>query len=203
MPRSVAQLCALQPLVPSFRVYLSEAAGFGGFLVISFVLPWPYVCFQVPLPGSVPLSADCLLGLEPSPSGVASASDCRFSWHPGAAGALAVPSLRLRVSVSSSLSAWSFPFRGLSLFLAFVPLLEDLSESLTHSFPRSFLVVALYASSVGFADALWLCPGRALRRLFASVSFLAPGALSPLLHRVFPDARFAFAEGHLPLSLVP
>ena len=30
VPRSVAQLCALQPLVPSFRVFLSEAAGFGG-----------------------------------------------------------------------------------------------------------------------------------------------------------------------------
>ena len=46
------------------------------------------------LPGSptllCPLSADCLLGLEPSPSGEASASSCRFSWHPGAAGALAV-----------------------------------------------------------------------------------------------------------------
>ena len=111
-----------------------------------------------------PLSVDCLLGLELSPSGVASASDGRFSWHPGAAGALAVPSLRLRVSESSSLSAWSFPFRGLYLFLAFVPLLEAMSESLTHSFPRSFLVVALYASAVGFADALWLCPERALRR---------------------------------------
>ena len=101
--------------------------------------------------------------------------------------ALAVPSLRLRVSKSSSLSAWSFLFRSLSPFLAFVPLLEALSESLTHSFPRSFLVVALYASAVGFADALWLCPERALRRLFASVSLLAPGALSPLLHLVFPD----------------
>ena len=39
VPRSVAQLCALQPLVPSFRVYLSEAAGFGGFLVLSIVAP--------------------------------------------------------------------------------------------------------------------------------------------------------------------
>ena len=53
-----------------------------------------------------------------------------------------LPSMRLRVIESSSLSAWSFPFRGLSLFLAFVPLLEALSESLTHSIPRSFLVVA-------------------------------------------------------------
>ena len=143
MPRSVAQLCALQPLVPSFRVCLSEAASFGGFLVLSFVLPWPYVCFQVHLPGSVPcqqiaFSAWSLLRVWLPPL------DCRFSWHPGAAGALAVPSLRLRVSMSSSLSAWSFPFRGLSLFLAFVPLLEALSELLTHSFPCSCLVVALY-----------------------------------------------------------
>ena len=122
--------------------------------------------------------------------------------------ALAVPSLRLQVSKSSSLSAWSFPFRGLSPFLAFVPLLEDLSESLTHSFPRSFLVVALYASAVGFADALWLCPERALHRLFTSVSLLAPGALSPLLHRVFPvgfrhRCTVRFCGGASPLVLGP
>ena len=75
-----------------------------------------------------------------------------------------------------------------------------MSESLTHSFPRSFMVVALYASVVGFADTLWLCLERALRRLFASVSLLAPVALSPLLHRVFPDGfrlwcAFRFCEG--------
>ena len=100
--RSVAQLCALLPLVPSFWVSLS-------------LLRAPLAVGL--LPGSpnrlCPLSADCLLSLEPSPSGVASASDGRFSWHPGAAGGLAVPSLWLRVSESSSLSAWSFPFRGL------------------------------------------------------------------------------------------
>ena len=109
---------------------------------------------------------------------------------PGALGLpvrLLLPSLRRRVSESSSLSAWSFPFRGLSPFLAFVPLLEALSESLTHSIPHSFLVVALSASAVGFADALWLCPERALRRFFASVSLFDPVALSPLLHRVFTD----------------
>ena len=39
VPRSVARLCALQPLVPSFPVYLSEAAGFGRFLVLSIVFP--------------------------------------------------------------------------------------------------------------------------------------------------------------------
>ena len=121
---------------------------------------------------------------------------------------LLLPSLRLHVSESSSLSAWSFPFWGLSLFLAFVPLLEALSESLTPSFPRSFLVVALSASAVGFADALWLYPERALRRFFASVSSLAPVALSPLLHRVFPDGfrhwcAFRFCGGASPLALVP
>ena len=39
VPRSVAQLCALQPLAPSFRVVLTEAAGLGRFLVLSIVLP--------------------------------------------------------------------------------------------------------------------------------------------------------------------
>ena len=70
VPRSVAQLCALQPLVPSFRVSLSEAVGFGGFLGAPLAVGL--------LPGSpsrlCPLSAACLLGLEPSPSGVAYAS---------------------------------------------------------------------------------------------------------------------------------
>ena len=130
---------------------------------------------------------------------------------PGALGLpvrLLLPSLRLRVSESSSLSAWSFPFRDLLLFLAFVPLLEALLESLTHSIPRSFLVVALSASAVGFADALWLYPERALLRFFASVSSLAPVALSPLLHRVFPDGfrhwcAFRFCCGASPLALVP
>ena len=41
VPRSVAQLYALQPLAPSFRVVLTEAAGLGRFLVLSIVLPWP------------------------------------------------------------------------------------------------------------------------------------------------------------------
>ena len=77
--------------------------------------------------------------------------------------------------------------RGSDTFLAFVPQLEALSESLTHSIPRSFLVVALSASAVGFADALWLCPERALRLFFASVSLVDPVALSPLLRRVYAD----------------
>ena len=60
--------------VPSFQVYLSEAVGFGGFL--GSLLGAPLAVGL--LPGSpnrlCPLSAACLLGLEPSPSGVASAS---------------------------------------------------------------------------------------------------------------------------------
>ena len=130
---------------------------------------------------------------------------------PGALGLpvlLLLPSLRRRVSESSSLSAWSFPFRGLSPFLAFVPLLEALSESLTHSIPRSFLVVALSASAVGFADALWLCPERALRLFFASVSLFDPVALSPLLHHVFTDGfchwcAFRFCGGASALAFGP
>ena len=41
VPRSVAQLCALQPLAPSFRGVLTVAAGLGSFLVLSIGLPWP------------------------------------------------------------------------------------------------------------------------------------------------------------------
>ena len=79
------------------------------------------------------------------------------------------------------------PLQGSVTFLAFVPQLEALLKSLTHSIPRSSLVVALSASAVGFADALWLCPERALSRFFASVSLIDPVVLSPLLHRVFAD----------------
>ena len=77
VPRPVAQLCALQPLVPSFRGYLSEAVGFGWFLGSLLCAP---LAVGLP-PGSpnrlCPLSAVYLLGLVPSPSGVASASDGR------------------------------------------------------------------------------------------------------------------------------
>ena len=94
------------------------------------------------------------------------------------------------------------PLQGSVTFLAFVPQLEALSESLTHSIPRSFLVVALSASAVGFADALWICPERALRRFSVSVS-VDPVALSPLLHRVFADGfrhwcTFRFCGGASP-----
>ena len=97
------------------------------------------------------------------------------------------------------------PLQGSVTFLAFVPQLEALSESLTHSIPRSFLVVALSTSAVGFADALWLCPERALRHFFASVSLIDPVALSPLLHRVFAGGfrrwyAFSFCRGASPLA---
>ena len=71
-----------------------------------------------------------------------------------------------------------------------------MSESLTLSIPRSFLVVALCASAVGFADALWLCPARALSRFFASVSLLDP--VSWLTVSVL-GALFAYVVGRLPL----
>ena len=80
------------------------------------------------------------------------------------------------------------PLPGSVTFLALVPHLEALLESLTLSIPRSFLVVALSAPAVGFAVALWLWPERALSRFFfASVSLFVPVALSPLLLRVFAD----------------
>ena len=95
------------------------------------------------------------------------------------------------------------PLQGSDTYLAFVPQ----SESLTHSIPRSFLVVSL-SDAVGLADALWLCPERALRLFFASVSLVDPVALSPVSRSVFADGfrhlcALALAEGRLPMSLVP
>ena len=90
------------------------------------------------------------------------------------------------------------PLPGSVTFLALVPLLEALLESLTLSIPRSFLVVALSAPAVGFAVALWLWPERALRRFFfASVSLIDPVALSPLLHRVFANGFRHWCTFHL------
>ena len=66
------------------------------------------------------------------------------------------------------------PLQGSATFLASVPQFEAPSESLTHSIPRSFLVESLSASAVGLTDTLWLCPERALRLFFASVSFVDP-----------------------------
>ena len=100
------------------------------------------------------------------------------------------------------------PLRGSDTYLAFVPQLEALSESLTHSIPRSFLVVSLSAFAVGFADALWLCPERALCLFFASVLLVDLVALSPLSRSVSADGfrhwwELALAEGRLPIRWVP
>ena len=85
VPWSVAQLCALLLLVPSFRVSLYEAVGFWGFL--GSLLGAPLAVGL--LPGSpsrlCPLSAASLLGLVPSPLGVAYASllatwGCRYAY---------------------------------------------------------------------------------------------------------------------------
>ena len=182
-PRSEAPLCALQPLAHFFRVVLAEVAVLGSLLCAPLTVG--------PLPGPPALhylrSAGCLLCLETSPSGEASASAWRFSWRPGAAGALTVAftaaaSLRELYPLCLVL-----PLRGSSTFLAFVPRLEALSESLPHSIPRSFLVVALSASAVGFADALWLCPEHALHLFFGSVSLVDTVALSPLSRSVYAD----------------
>ena len=61
VPRSVAQLCALQPLAPSFRVVLTEAAGLGRFLVLHCA---PLAIGLLPGPPALLclLSAGCLLG---------------------------------------------------------------------------------------------------------------------------------------------
>ena len=76
------------------------------------------------------------------------------------------------------------PLLGSDTYLAFVPQLEALLESLTLSIPRSFLVVSLSASAVGFADALWLCPERALRL------FLCAGLVGRSRCNVAPLAQY-------------
>ena len=64
----------------------------------------------------------------------------------------------------------------------------------------------MYASAVGLTGALWLCPERALRLLYASVSFVDPVRIvAPL---VFADGirllrAVALAEGRLPMCRVP
>ena len=105
----------------------------------------------------------------------------------------------------SSLSAWSFPLRGLPPFSRLFLSLEALSESLIHSIPRSFLVVALSASAVGFADTLWLCLERALRLFFSLVdpSHCRPSCAVSMLAVSVIGARIALTEGRLPMRLVP
>ena len=65
---------------------------------------------------------------------------------------------------------------------------------------------SLYAYAVGLADALWLCPERALRLFFASVSFVYPvrtGApLTVFADSVSPLQAVALEEGRLPMRWV-
>ena len=96
-------------------------------------------------------------------------------------------SMRLRVCEGSSLSAWSFPYRGLSpfsrLFLTWRP---GRSRSLFPSLAPSWWwpcplrrCVLLSLSGYGLSVPLAV--------FFASVLLIDPVALSPLLHRVFAD----------------
>ena len=96
-------------------------------------------------------------------------------------------SMRLRVCEGSSLSGWSFPFRGLSpfsrLLLTWRPyrsrsLFPSLAPSWWWPCPlRRWVLLSFsgYGLSVPFAI------------FFVSVSLIDPVALSPLLHHVFAD----------------
>ena len=111
-PLSEAPLCALQPLAPSLRVVLAEAACLCRYLDLSIVLPWPKVSFQV----HVLCTSSCqqvvfcawkillLVRLRSVPDDSLGAIKlpAHFLW----------PSLWQRVCESSDLSAWYFPFRG-------------------------------------------------------------------------------------------
>ena len=120
---------------------------------------------------------------------------------------LLLPSLRQRFSESSSLSAWSFPFRGLSpfsrLFLCWRPcrsrsLIPSLAPSWWWPCPLlrwALLTLSGYALSVPSAVSLrWSrCSIPSHCRPSCTVSFLTVSVIG---------ARFAFAEGRLPMRLV-
>ena len=120
---------------------------------------------------------------------------------------LLLPSLRQRFSESSSLSAWSFPFRGLSpfsrLFLCWRPcrsrsLIPSLAPSWWWPCPLlrwALLTLSGYALSVPSAVSLcWSrCSIPSHCRPSCTVSFLTVSVIG---------ARFALAEGRLPMRLV-
>ena len=61
----------------------------------------------------------------------------------------------------------------------------------------------MYTYAVGLADALWLCPERALRLFFASVSFVDPvRTVAPLAAGVIPLRTVVLEEGRLPMRWV-
>ena len=74
--------------------------------------------------------------------------------------------------VLGSLQGSSLPWYDACL--TYVPHFEASSESLTNCIPRSSLVESLSDFAEGLADALLLCPARALLLFFASVSFVDP-----------------------------
>ena len=150
---SEAPLSTLQPPAPSFLVVLAVAACLRVLLDLSMVLQWPSVRFQGHLlcPSSCQQVVFCAwrillrvrLRLLPDDSLGALGLPARLLW----------PSLRTRVCKSSSLSTWSFSFRGQTpisrLFLSWRP-----CQSLTHSILRSFLVVSLLSPSSHFQDSV-------------------------------------------------
>ena len=121
---------------------------------------------------------------------------------------LLLPSLRRRVSECSSLSAWSFPFRGLSpfsrLFLSWRPcrsrsLIPSLAPSWWWPCPLlrwALLTLSSYVLSVPSAISL-------RRSRWSILSHCRPSCTVSLLTVSVIGARFAFAEGCLPLRLVP
>ena len=160
-----------------------------------------------PLPGPPALlcllSAGCLLGLGFSPSGEASTSSWWFSWRPGAAGALAVTLPEAASQREFFPLCLVLPLQGSVTFLPFVPQLEALSESLIPSLAPSgrwpcpllrwaLLTLSSFFLSVPFAVSLRSIP-----------SHCHPSCPMSLLTVSVIGARFAFAEGILPLHLVP
>ena len=68
--------------------------------------------------------------------------------------------------------------------LSYMPQLVTKSESLTRSFPRSFLVTSLADFVAGLAYDLLLCPVRALRLYLLRARSLSTGR-----HRLFVSPR--------------